>query len=125
MPDNDVSPAGFKRIPETAGSEDIAAADSNATKEAAEVASGKYEENEGARADQLRRHVHLAMLIATWFVACLVLLALASVAWHYLAPEKYAWLSSSQLSTIQTVLFSGAATGFGGRYFSSRIFGLR
>ena len=61
--------------------------DENAKKEAAEVASGRYDENEFARTDQLRHRVHLVMLVGIWSI--LILIGIFAVAWHYLAPKQW------------------------------------
>jgi hypothetical protein len=48
-------------------------------------------------------------------------IALVFVAWHYLMPAKWAWLSDAQLSTIVTFLSSGAVTGAASRYLTIRL----
>lgn len=98
-----------------------ATSDQAAIDEAAEVASGKYDENESARTDQLRQHVHIAVLIAIWVALALVLIALFAISWHYLMPAKWAWLDTDQLTAIKTFIFSGAITGLGNRYLGSRL----
>ena len=95
--------------------------DENAKKEAAEVASGRYDENESARTDQLRHHVHLVMLVGIWSI--LILIGIFAVAWHYLAPKQWKWLSQKQLTAIKTFIFSGAVTGAGSGYFRTGLYG--
>lgn len=113
-------PAALNRIVP----EETSVTDETAKKEAAAVASGQYDEREEARSDRLRHHVHLVMVCAIWAAAALVGFAVFSVAWHYLMPPQWEWLTDSQLNKLQTFLFSGfagAIIGFCGRYLTSRI----
>ena len=113
-------PTTAPSIPEPTADE--IAPDETAKQEATEVASGNYDENENKRNDQLRWHVHIAMLCGVWLVTGLVCVAIFAVAFDYLTP--WGWLADSQLTAVKTFLFSGAVTGIGGRYVSSRITGL-
>lgn len=119
LPKNKDRASGNTVIPEPS-SESIP--DAAARTEAAEVASGKYDENELKRSDQLRHHVHFAMLCGIWFMFALIVISIIAVAWHYLLPERWEWLSESQLTAIKTFIFSGAVTGAGNKYFSSRLY---
>ena len=96
--------------------------DAAALSEAAEVASGNYDENESKRSDQLRHHVHFIMLCGIWLLSALIGVSIFAVAWHYLLPERWEWLSETQLTAIKTFIFSGAVTGAGNKYFSSRLY---
>lgn len=55
----------------------------------------------------------------------IVVIAIISVAWHYLAPSQWGvWLKPDQLRDVRTFLFSGAITGalgFIGAYVRNRI----
>jgi hypothetical protein len=118
LPKKEGRASGNTVIPEPS-SESIP--DNAARIEAAQVASGDYDENESARSDQLRHHVHLAMLAGIWLMFGLIAISVLAVAWHYLVPERYEWLSEPQLTALKTFIFSGAVTGAGNRYFSSRL----
>ncbi|MDQ6869142.1 MAG: hypothetical protein M3178_12355 [Pseudomonadota bacterium] len=125
---NREQPNDFKRIPELAGAETEPASitgDAEGQKEAAAVAAGTLEEEskraEHRRTERLRNHVNRAAIAAVWLFFLLFAFGIVAVAWHYLTPEKYAWLSDSQLTTLKTFLASGAITGTAGRYLAARI----
>jgi hypothetical protein len=122
---NREQPNDFKRIPELAGTESEPASitgDTEGQKEAAAVAAGTLEEEskraEHRRTERLRNHVNVAAIAVVWIFFSLGIIA---VAWHYLMPEKYAWLSDSQLTALKTFLASGAITGTAGRYLAARV----
>ena len=78
-------------------------------------------ENEHQRSESLRDTIHT---LFGWGVkAAFVLygIAVLAVCWHYLLPERWAWLSPDQLRTVTTVVFSGAITSRGGQYLSRRV----
>jgi hypothetical protein len=58
---------------------------------------------------------------AVWLFFSLFAIGIVVIAWHYLMPEKWAWLSDSQLTTVKTFLASGAVTGTAGRYLAVRL----
>lgn len=99
--------------------------DERAQKEAAGFAAGTLEEAsrraEHGRSEQLRTHIHRAVLCGVWLGCVLFVLALLIVAWHYLAPERFGWLSADQLGIVKTFLFSGALVTAGGNYFGKRV----
>jgi hypothetical protein len=125
---NDEQPDDFKTIPDSADAEIAPASvtgDAKGQKEAAAVAAGTLEEEskraEHRRTEQLRDHVNMAAIIAVWLFFFLFVLAIGVTAWHYLMPEKLAWLSDSQLTLVKTFLASGAVTGAASRYLAARV----
>lgn len=44
----------------------------------------------------------------TVFFAFLFILSLGFWAWHYLMPERWGWMSETQLSKVQSIIFSGS-----------------
>jgi hypothetical protein len=57
-------------------------------------------------------------------IALVIFTIILAVAWHYLAPTEWAWLSSKQLSAVRVFLFSGTITGLAGflaNYVRNRI----
>lgn len=46
--------------------------------------------------------IFLTLIFSILFISSLVVWS-----WHYLAPSSWTWLSSEQLSKVQSVLFSG------------------
>jgi hypothetical protein len=118
----------FRTIPESADAGTEAASvtgDAKGQKEAAAVAAGTLEEEskraEHHRTERLRDHVNRAAIFAVWFFFFLFVLAIGVIAWHYLMPEKCAWLSDSQLTAVKTFLASSAVTGAAGRYLAVRV----
>jgi hypothetical protein len=125
---DDEPPNDFKRIPASAGEETESASvtgDVEGQKEAAAVAAGTLEKEskraEQSRTERLRNHVNRAAIGAVWLFFSLFSAGIVVVAWHYLMPEKYAWLSDSQLTVVKTFLASGVITGTAGRYLSARV----
>jgi len=74
-----------------------------------------------SRNDRQNARITAPAAILAWFTAILIAIALFAVAWHHLLPENFGWLTESQLTSIQTFLFSGAVTGAGGRYLENRL----
>ena len=125
---NDEQPNDFKTIPASADAETEptpVTGDQEGQKEAAAVAAGTLEieskRAEHRRTERLRDHVNLAAIVAVWFFFFLFVLAIGVIAWHYLTPEKWAWLSDSQLTAVKTFLASSAVTGAAGRYLAVRV----
>jgi len=96
-----------------AAREAIAYADGNLDRES--------KKNEHDRSEALRDTIHILFGYGLKGAFILYGLALVSVCWHYLMPENYGWLSTSQLHTVTTVVFSGAVTSRGGQYLSRRV----
>ena len=124
----DEYPNDFQTIPELSGAEAESVSvtgDAESQKEAAAVAAGTLEleskRAEHRRTERIRDHVNMAAIFVVWFFFSLFVIAIGVVAWHYLTPERLAWLSDSQLTAVKTFLASGAVTGTAGRYLAARV----
>jgi hypothetical protein len=94
-----------------------------ATREAQGFASGDLKEesakNEHRRIESLKDHVHRMAVCGVWAVGALYFSGISIVIWHYVTP--WPWLSPDQLHTVTAVVFSGAITSTGTKYFSKRV----
>jgi hypothetical protein len=119
----------FKAIPPLPGEQATPPSGSEPTsgeREAAALAAGTLEEqskkSEHQRNERLRNHTHNAIVYLIWLSFCLIVVGLLSSAWHHLLPLKWGWLSETQLSVLDTFIFSGALVSVVGRYIMTRIF---
>lgn len=66
-------------------------------------------------------HAGIIIVVAMYFFSALFIAALASWAFHHLAPASWHWMTADQLSKIQAIIFSGSlgaiTTGIAQRYF--------
>jgi hypothetical protein len=118
----DTAPADeFKKIPATAGSEDISmSGDAAGQREAAAVEAGTLEEQSKVLTQTLRQHINAAIVFLIWLSFVLISVALIIAAVHHLSP--WGWLTEIQLAVLDTFLFSGALVSAAGRYIVTRIF---
>lgn len=76
--------------------------------------------NEHTRRQRLLENMSWAAVIMFWLGVAIVAAAVVSVAWHYLLPESFAWLSTRQLEKLQAMLLSGTVfsliSGYAARY---------
>lgn len=93
-------------------------ADDLARQEAEAVASGNLEQqnlekqrNAHRRGERFRELFSLGMYSLFGTIIVIINISVAFVAWHYLTPEEWAWLSDSQLHQLSTFIFSGAVIG--------------
>ena len=80
--------------------------------------------NEHFRNERLRDIFAWCSYAGSILVALVLFTIILAVAWHYLAPGSWSWLSSKQLSAIRVFLFSGTITGIAGflaNYIRSRL----
>ncbi len=70
--------------------------------------------NEHRRTERLRNIWAVCVYALLVLAAVVVFITIFAVAWHYLAPDGWAWLEPEQLSAVRTFLFSGAVTGAAG-----------
>ena len=73
------------------------------------------------RRERFRDHVGRALIFCFWIIVVLMIAAVVSWAWHFIMPAKWHYLDKDQLSTIQTVVISGALASIvpaiGKKYF--------
>jgi hypothetical protein len=69
------------------------------------------------RATKYKRHLHRIVVLLTYVIASLLAVALTIRSFHLLAPICWRWLSSDELHSIDTVLFSSVIFSLGSRYF--------
>lgn len=114
-----------RRVPPLHDEEPPSAPDTAATQEAQGFASGNLEqvsaENEHRRSEAFKDHVHRLAICGTWAFGILYLVGGLIVVWHNFTPPTWAWLPPDQLHTVTAVVFSGAISSAGTRYFSRRI----
>jgi hypothetical protein len=98
--------------------------DSDAKKEEGLFEDGDLEQakkqnahKELGRADGLRQHIFCASIVAIWVLFAIIMAALVSIAWYYLGPQKWQWLTDNQVAFIKGGLLSGG----GGALLSSLI----
>ncbi len=77
--------------------------------------------NEHARKEKLRNVFGLGVRVLLVVAFGLIVSALVVLAWHYLGPKEYWWVSENKLQTISTVLFSGTLFVFLGLYIRDRV----
>ena len=70
--------------------------------------------NEQSRIERLREIFAWCVYAISILIALVIFTIILAVAWHYLAPSEWAWLSSKQLSAVRVFLFSGTITGLAG-----------
>lgn len=68
-------------------------------------------EAEHTRREQFRDHLAFGALIVLWILMASVGLTVLALAWHYITPERWCWLTEGQLAKLQTFIFSGALIG--------------
>jgi hypothetical protein len=89
--------------------------DKKAEAEAAAISSKTLEQeasaNEHTRRERFRNNVAQGALCLVWVVIGLIAASCLALAWHYLMPEKWAWMSETQLGHVQTFVFSSAVVG--------------
>lgn len=91
-------------------------ADDLAKQEAEAVASGNLEQQEKQRnahrrGERFRELFSLGMYLLFGAIMLITIISVAVVAWHYLTPEEWAWLSDSQLQQLSTFIFSSVVIG--------------
>lgn len=64
--------------------------------------------NNHERRERFRDHIGMAIIFCFWVVVTLMIVAVISWAWHFIVPASLHYLNKEQLSTIQTVVISGA-----------------
>ena len=87
----------------------------DANREESAIGSGVYEnERNAGRVNELRRRENMREALSTVavFVAkatpyVLVIIALI-MGWHYLGPEKWAWMTPTQIDRVETAVAGGA-----------------
>ncbi len=98
------------------------AGDRGAEGEAKAFAEGTLEEQsrrgEHRRSERFRDQVANVAVAVIWILFALFVIAMLVLGWHYLAPESWGWLDQDQLSTLKTVVFSGAITSTATAYFA-------
>ena len=70
--------------------------------------------SEHSRIERLRNLFAWCVYAISILIALVIFTIILAVAWHYLAPSEWAWLSSKQLSAVRVFLFSGTITGLAG-----------
>ena len=83
-----------------------------ATLEAEAMAAGLRLDEEAAfhahkRRERLRTHLGFAAILLFWLFVVIVVAAVATYAWHIIAPPEFHYLEENQVNTIQTILISG------------------
>lgn len=101
-----------------------AASTEKAQKEAVAFVDGTLEDlakaGEHTRNEKIRNAVGNAGVAVVWILFVIVVAAVITVSWHYIMPEKWAWLTPQQVSDLKGPLV-GAGTGFAGAYFRKRL----
>ncbi len=59
--------------------------------------------------NQKKTALHYATIGLFWLVVSITAIAISILAWHYLMPPCWGWLSDKQIDKVQTIIFSGAA----------------
>ena len=80
--------------------------------------------NEYNRNEKLRNIWAWCVIAFVVVSAAVLIIAVLSVAWHYLAPAQWSWLNDAQLHSVRSFLFSGAvvgAVGFVSSYLRKRL----
>lgn len=99
--------------------------DSDAKKEATAIASGTLEEeaaaHEHGRNEVLRDTIHRWALRVVALIASLFAVTIVVLAWHFIAPADWCWLNKEQLTTLKTIVFSGALSSAAGGYLNRRL----
>lgn len=84
--------------------------DKKAEKEAEAIQSGDYEaaakKSAHDRNERLKWHMGIAAIFIFWFVITFIAIMSFSWLWSILAPERWQYLSETQLKQMQTVLTS-------------------
>ena len=62
-----------------------------------------------------------AAVCGVWIAAFLFVAGFLVLAYHYIMPPLWCWLSNEQLRTLTTFMFSYAITSGGSKYLSSRL----
>ena len=117
-----------ENVPEPEASErDIAAGkDRAASDESVAIQKRKLDsiarEEEHKRQETFRSNLAWGALAILWLVISATAFAIFAVAWHYMAPLEWDWLSDDQLARIQTYIFSGAVAAIAGGYIRHNIY---
>ncbi|TDL96980.1 hypothetical protein EBP26_00795 [Stutzerimonas stutzeri ATCC 17588 = LMG 11199] len=102
-------------------SDEMAASDSLAKREAVAIAGNEDLDTDGkqkehGRHQRFQEHANNVALGLLWTVAGFTLIGMAVFVWHIVMPESWCWLTETALDSIRTlltgVLFSSAMSGY-------------
>ena len=83
--------------------------------------SDESQRNEHNRNEKLRNVIARGVWCLLVVIFILVVIALLILAWHYLGPKEYKWVSDENLRFVGAILSSGTISAFLGHYVRNRI----
>ena len=94
--------------------QDVSESESNESQRAKDEARRLFELVEGKheRDQQIRRQIHLGILIGFWVGFSLMIIFLIVWAWHLLLPERLYFVTPTNLDIIQAIIVSIVGSSF-------------
>lgn len=73
--------------------------------------------NDGERGDKFKHTIFQIVRIGLWVVGIIMLAIIIVLAWHFLTPKCWRWLSPDELHNLERILFSSVILSLAGKYF--------